>query len=193
MLCVEWQFMKSWCLALCLHCHFDVLLTTQHYPDNLKKEKLLSFYCIDRMQRSFMADRLKASSWQKAFSIQAILPQLSIWRDFPATTWLKSLQQQHFISAHCEIDFTRLQFVSADQEWLSWCQRVLMSPKATLKLQIKGHNPENQMNNLTCCDLKRNHYKRSFKERTCCICVEHSKNVHSASKSHRWEEEKAIY
>lgn len=55
-----------------------------------------------------MTGRFKRNSWQKALSSHAILPLLSIWLDFPATTWLKSLQQQHFISAHCEIDFTRL-------------------------------------------------------------------------------------
>lgn len=110
-----------------------------------------------------MTDRFKRSSWQRALCARAISPLLSIWLDFPATAWLKSLQQQHFISAHCEIDFTRLQFVCTDQKWLSRRSRVLMSQKGH-STAVKGRKTE---------------YQRMKKSTPCCDFSERSKNMHS--------------
>lgn len=71
------------------------------FPDHtaLPKQFKKTTACIILLQRSFMTDRFKTSRTQKALSSQAIVPQLSIWRDFPVSTWLKSLQQQHFVSS----------------------------------------------------------------------------------------------
>lgn len=152
------------------------------------------------MQRSFVTDRFKTSSWQKVLSSHVILPQLSLWHDFPATTWLKSLQQQHFISAHCETDFTWLRFVSTDQKW-----PLPKSPdeseghfKATDK-RTQNRKPHETLSHETLTHAVVLKYNKNINKGKKIVyknppsALNAARNVHSTSKSHHWEGEKAIY